>query len=169
MLLLAASLVVVGLGIFVMVWFQPQKLFIDNTVDEALPDLVLPPATEPATDEAMDDPVDQPIDEPTDESLNQAADEAMDDPMDDPMAPSSLADFQALAVEQGAPQVVTFGDFTRLTRTRSARLCSLRCRTAACSCDSRGSARAMVRICSSSCPEVARTTATIPRCCGLVR
>ena len=31
------ALVLAGLAAFVLVWFQPQKLFIDKTVDEALP------------------------------------------------------------------------------------------------------------------------------------
>lgn len=95
-LVLAASLVVVGLGVFVMVWFQPHKLFLDDTVDEALPGLVLPA---PTTTTAL--PAATPAPEPV---------------ADEPMAPSSLADYQALAVEQGAPQVVTFGDFSRLDK-----------------------------------------------------
>lgn len=40
-----------GIVVFVLVWFQPQKLFIDETVDEALPTVV--PTTDdlaPATD-----------------------------------------------------------------------------------------------------------------------
>ena len=42
-----AAVVVAGAAAFVLVWFQPQKLFIDDRVDEALPAVVAPagPAT----------------------------------------------------------------------------------------------------------------------------
>jgi hypothetical protein len=33
----SASAVALGLAIFVLIWFQPQKLFIDKTVDDAAP------------------------------------------------------------------------------------------------------------------------------------
>jgi Electron transfer DM13 len=38
------ALAVVGLVVFVLVWFQPQKLFLDQTVNEALPGLIGSPA-----------------------------------------------------------------------------------------------------------------------------
>ena len=38
------GLAAVGFVVFVLVWFQPQKLFIDDTVDEALPVVDQPPA-----------------------------------------------------------------------------------------------------------------------------
>jgi hypothetical protein len=41
---LAAALVVVALGAFVLVWFQPQKLFYDHEVSEALPSVAAPSA-----------------------------------------------------------------------------------------------------------------------------
>ena len=40
----AAALVVIAGAVFVVVWFQPQKLFLENTVDEA------PPSIRSATD-----------------------------------------------------------------------------------------------------------------------
>ena len=40
----AAALVVVALGAFVLVWFQPQKLLYDDEVSEALPSASAPPA-----------------------------------------------------------------------------------------------------------------------------
>src|SRR5687767_11101479 len=50
-LLIAAGVAVVALAAVVLVWFQPQKLFIDQAVDEA-PDT--PSASEPArTDASM--------------------------------------------------------------------------------------------------------------------
>lgn len=43
-----ASVGVVGLAVFVVLWFQPQKLFFSKTVDEAIP-LAIPTATASAT------------------------------------------------------------------------------------------------------------------------
>ena len=43
---LAAALVVVALGAFVLVWFQPQKLLYDDEVSEALPSVAAPSADE---------------------------------------------------------------------------------------------------------------------------
>jgi hypothetical protein len=43
---LAAALVVVALGAVVLVWFQPQKLFYDDEVSEALPSVAAPPSDE---------------------------------------------------------------------------------------------------------------------------
>ncbi len=37
---------VVGLGAFVLIWFQPQKLFYDDEVSEALPSVAAPSADE---------------------------------------------------------------------------------------------------------------------------
>jgi hypothetical protein len=42
-----AAVLVAGAAAFVLVWFQPQKLFIDDRVDEALPAAAA--ATGPAT------------------------------------------------------------------------------------------------------------------------
>lgn len=44
----AGALVAVALGVFVLVWFQPQKLFIDDKVDQAIPTAT----TQPPTDDA---------------------------------------------------------------------------------------------------------------------
>jgi hypothetical protein len=49
----AAALVVVGLAVFVLVWFQPQKLFIDDEVDQAIPTAT---TEAPAQDAASADP-----------------------------------------------------------------------------------------------------------------
>ena len=49
----AAALVVVGLAVFVLVWFQPQKLFIDDEVDQAIPTAT---TEAPAQDPASADP-----------------------------------------------------------------------------------------------------------------
>src|SRR4051794_39530334 len=43
----ACALGMIGITIFVLVWFQPQKLFIDKTVEEALPPALVE-ATAPA-------------------------------------------------------------------------------------------------------------------------
>jgi hypothetical protein len=43
--LAAGGLVVIGVIVGVLVWFQPQKLLIDHRVDEALPVAEAPPAT----------------------------------------------------------------------------------------------------------------------------
>ena len=40
---LAATAVVVVLGVVTLVWFQPQKLFYDSRVDEGLPSAAAPP------------------------------------------------------------------------------------------------------------------------------
>lgn len=59
-----AALVVVALAAFVLVWFQPQKLFYDDEVSEALPTVAAPPADEQsggggtATPSAPPQPVD---------------------------------------------------------------------------------------------------------------
>src|SRR5215218_1417900 len=47
-IILAAAVLVV-LAAVTLIWFQPQKLFYDNTVDEALPS-VSAPAAEPTDD-----------------------------------------------------------------------------------------------------------------------
>jgi len=46
----SGALVAVALGVFVLVWFQPQKLFIDDEVDQAIPTATTEPPTEDATD-----------------------------------------------------------------------------------------------------------------------
>jgi hypothetical protein len=46
--ILVAAGVLVVLGAFTLIWFQPQKLFYDNTVDEALPTASTP--AEPTDD-----------------------------------------------------------------------------------------------------------------------
>jgi Electron transfer DM13 len=43
--LAAGGLIVIGVVVGVLVWFQPQKLLIDHRVDEALPAAQAPPAT----------------------------------------------------------------------------------------------------------------------------
>jgi hypothetical protein len=44
-LLVALGGLVIGVIVGVLVWFQPQKLFIDHRVDEVLPATRAPPAT----------------------------------------------------------------------------------------------------------------------------
>ncbi len=48
---------VVGVATVVLVWFQPQKLFIDERVDEALP-VVVSDGSEPSTPTTVPEPVD---------------------------------------------------------------------------------------------------------------
>ena len=63
--LAAGGLVVIGMIVGVLVWFQPQKLLIDHRVDEALPAAGAPPATaeggsqadQPTTSTARRNPV----------------------------------------------------------------------------------------------------------------
>jgi hypothetical protein len=52
----AATVVVVGLGVFVVVWFQPQKLFIEERVEEDLPSVT---KTGEATEETASSPLPQ--------------------------------------------------------------------------------------------------------------
>ena len=51
---------VVAIGVFVLVWFQPQKLFYDDEVSEALPSVSAPPAASsaPSAPAAPPGPVD---------------------------------------------------------------------------------------------------------------
>ena len=49
---LIALVVAVGLVIFGLVWFEPQKLFVEDRVDEALPGAAAPAAEAPAEEEA---------------------------------------------------------------------------------------------------------------------
>jgi hypothetical protein len=61
---------IVGLAVFVLVWFQPQKLFIDERVDQAVPtagsnDTTAPaeqPGNAPADQPAPTAPPDEPVD-----------------------------------------------------------------------------------------------------------
>lgn len=50
--LVLAAVLAAGLGVFVLVWFQPQKLFLDERVDEDLPEATEPmgDASEPMSD-----------------------------------------------------------------------------------------------------------------------
>jgi hypothetical protein len=57
----AAALVVVALGAFVLAWFQPQKLFYDDEVSEALPSVAASPADREGT-AAPPSPPAEPID-----------------------------------------------------------------------------------------------------------
>jgi hypothetical protein len=55
----AAGVVVVGLGVFVLLWFQPQKLFINKTVNEDLPpglSVSAPPTPAQITEQAEQPP-----------------------------------------------------------------------------------------------------------------
>lgn len=57
---------VLALVVFVLVWFQPHKLFIDDRVDEDLPvaaadDGVEDPATDSLTGDGADEPADPPV------------------------------------------------------------------------------------------------------------
>jgi hypothetical protein len=45
-----AAVAAVGVTALVLVWFQPQKLFIDDRVDEAIPTVVPAPSTGPASE-----------------------------------------------------------------------------------------------------------------------
>jgi hypothetical protein len=49
----AAAAIAVGLGVFVLVWFEPQKLFLDQTVNEAAPGAI---TMEPQTPTAAERP-----------------------------------------------------------------------------------------------------------------
>ena len=62
---LAAALVVVALGAFVLVWFQPQKLFYDDEVSEALPSVAAPSADEQGAEAGSTPPPSAPA-EPVD-------------------------------------------------------------------------------------------------------
>ncbi len=57
---LTAALVVGALAAFVLVWFQPQKLFIDDEVSEALPSVSVPAtaSSAPSAPAAPAEPVD---------------------------------------------------------------------------------------------------------------
>jgi hypothetical protein len=48
----AAALGAVSLLVFLLVWFEPQKLFLDQKVDEALPTAAAPASASPAVTEA---------------------------------------------------------------------------------------------------------------------
>ena len=41
-----AAIVAIGIAVFVLVWFQPQKLWIDERVSEAVPGAAAPPVSE---------------------------------------------------------------------------------------------------------------------------
>lgn len=47
-----AVLLVIGAGVFVLAYFEPQQLFIDKQVNEAAPTVAAPPATQPTPDPA---------------------------------------------------------------------------------------------------------------------
>jgi hypothetical protein len=95
----------VAAGTVVAVWFQPQKLFIDDTVDEPLPGLVTPaPEPSPSTT-TLDDEM------PGEEMPGEVAVPTT--------APTTLADFTALAVTTGVPQVVSSAAFVGLDHATS--------------------------------------------------
>lgn len=50
------ALAVVGLAVFVLVWFQPQKLFLDQTVNEALPGVVASPSLDSSSPSPVPSP-----------------------------------------------------------------------------------------------------------------
>ena len=52
--LIPAGIAAIALGVFVVIWFQPQKLFIDQTVDERAP-----PAAPKQTEAAPEQPAPQ--------------------------------------------------------------------------------------------------------------
>lgn len=45
----AGSILAVGFVVFVLVWFEPQKLFLNQTVDEAVPSVSVAPQSPPGT------------------------------------------------------------------------------------------------------------------------
>lgn len=105
--------VLVGLVVFVLVVFQPQKLFIDDKVDEALPGLVVAGASDAAGEEPM-------ADEPMAEEP-MADEEMADEPMaDEEMAPTDpLEAALAEAQRSGAPVAVSSGAFSSLDHPTS--------------------------------------------------
>ncbi len=83
----------VALAVVVIAWFQPQKLFLDDKVNEALPDLVV---TTPAPAAAAEEPM---VDEPA----------AVPAPPVDPVTAAT-----AEAARIGSPVAVTSGAFVSL-------------------------------------------------------
>lgn len=129
--LLGGGAVGVALIAFVMVWFQPHKLFIDDVVDEDLPGLVTAGAAVAGADDMADDEMAD--DEMTDDQM---ADEGsfadpMDgddmDPRDDEMADDlteDLADDASTADEPptvDVPTAISTGDFISLDHPTSGR------------------------------------------------
>lgn len=92
----SAGVAIVALAAIVLVWFQPQKLFIDNRVDEELPGLS---TADDQSGAAMDD--DMADGEMTDEAMSDEgmadegmADESMgsDEDMAEPMSDESMSE-----------------------------------------------------------------------------
>ena len=107
-LLIGGGVVFVALVAFVLIVFQPQKLFIDDKVDEALPGLVVAgeaPAAEAPAAELPAPPAAPTVEEPA------------------PVVPPVPTDpFEAALVEAqriGAPVAVTAGDFVSLEHATS--------------------------------------------------
>ncbi len=107
-LLIGGGVVFVALVAFVLIVFQPQRLFIDDKVDEALPGLVV--AGEVPAAEA---PAAEPPAAPAAPTIEESA----------PVVPPVPTDpFEAALVEAqriGAPVAVTAGDFVSLDHATS--------------------------------------------------
>jgi hypothetical protein len=99
--LLPVALAAVAFAAFVLVWFQPQKLFIDERVDEALPGL----STSGTPSAAADDMA--------------ADDMAADDMAADDMAADDMADETATTVERAGPVQRSIGSFSSLDHPTS--------------------------------------------------
>jgi hypothetical protein len=101
-----AATVLAGLGIFVIVWFQPQKLWIDDPVDQAVPsaDLSLTPDPPSAASEAQDAPAAAPTTAP---------------PTTDPPPPVDLARGTFVSLDHGTSgtaRVLRVADGRRFVR-----------------------------------------------------
>jgi hypothetical protein len=107
----AAAVALVAGTVVVLVWFQPQKLFIDDTVDEALPGLVTPAVevadATPSTGPDVTGAPGTTHDMETAETPAPAS------------APVTLADLSALAKATGVPQVVSSAPFVGLDHATS--------------------------------------------------
>lgn len=137
-MILAISLITVGLVSFVMVWFQPHKLFIDDRVDDRLDGLIvsdaalstadpsepdaLPPTDErPEADEQPQSKSQPPTPLQSDVTEPTPADDEPTEPVGrDAEAidaePVTLSDFQARAAQEDSPHVVSVSEFVRLDK-----------------------------------------------------
>jgi hypothetical protein len=105
---IVGAVALVALLAFVMVYFQPHKLFIDDEVDEAAPTGAVPigagaPVTEPITTEPMEEPMAS--DPMGDDST---AEEPMEEePMEEPAGPMFVAS-QFISLDHGTSGTLVF-------------------------------------------------------------
>ncbi|MGH3443242.1 MAG: DM13 domain-containing protein [Nitriliruptorales bacterium] len=98
-----------GVGVFVLVWFQPQKLFLNERVDEALPVAAAPTDDgEPAMDDEMSD------DMSGDDTMEDAAAGSRTEPMES-MTFSGTFEGRSHPTS-GTARVVEPGDGSRVLR-----------------------------------------------------